>query len=426
MYTKPLKNKKNIVILGAGFCGIQVAKNLAHKLRFQKEYQIILVDRRDNHTYHADLYEISNAYTPRISNGCLRMLKESVCIPLKKIFAGLPILFLKDEVEQIDYPSKKVVLKGWGNLAFEYLVVALGSVTNFYNIPGLEEHAYPLKTVGDALAIRCHFEDVLKNRRERKERKKLHIVVGGGGFTGVEYACELTGFLQKLTKKYAFSLSDVDIKIVQASEEFIGLGKAVSDIVIKRFKALGIRPLTGAKIASYDGKRLTLCSKTGVCKRSVLADVVIWTGGIKPNPLLNNFPILDKSGSLEVFPTLESPHYPKVYVGGDNAAFFDPVHHQMLPKLAQYAVKQGPVIAYNIWADMVGKKQKVYKPFFKGFIVPLGKKYFVYHKGWLTFAGIIPYIIKKFVDIRYFTNLLAPFSALKKWWHSENIFVQND
>lgn len=426
MHTKLLKNKKNIVILGAGFCGIQTAKKLAQKLRFRKDYQIILIDRKDTHTYHADLYEISNAYTPRISNGCLSMLKETVCIPIKKVLVGLPVLFLKDEVEMIDYSNKKIALKGWGDLSFEYLVVALGSVTNFYDIPGLKEYAFPLKTIGDALGLHCHLDELFKIRHQRHEKRKIHIVVGGGGFTGVEYVCELTGFLKKLTHKYAFSMNEVDIKIIQGSDEFVGLGKEVSDIVEARFKILGIHPVLNAKISSYDGKHLSICSPKGVCNRSILADVVVWTGGIKPNPLLKWFPVLDASGSLEVYSTLESPHYAKVYAGGDNAAFFDPVHHQMLPKLAQYAVKQGPVIAYNIWADIVHKKQKIYTPFFKGFIVPLGQKYFVYHKGNVTFAGILPYVMKKCFDLWYFMKLLPPRWAFKKWWHAENIFVQND
>lgn len=426
MHQKIKKNKKNILILGGGFCGLRVAKHLAKKLRFHKEYQIILIDRKENQIYHADLYEISTAYNKRISKSCLRALKETVCIRIQQVLRSLEITFLRDEIVTIDPTNKKISLTHSGELSYEYMVLTLGSVTNYYHIPGLEEHALPLKTVENALSLNCHFDQFFRERWEKKSQRKVNIVVGGGGFTGVEYACELHGYIKKLATKYHFKPSDVTISIVQGSEEFIGIGKTVSDIAYRRFKQLGIRPVTDARIADYNGKYLTVCSKTGICKRSMLADILVWTGGVKPNPLLNNFTILDTSGALEVYPTLESPHYSKVYAGGDNAAIFDPQHHQMVPKLALMAIQQGKLIAYNIWADIVHKKQKVYQPSFKGFIVPLGGKYFVYHRNNITFSGIVPYLMRRALDLWYFASLLPLRSAFRKWWHTENIFLQND
>ncbi len=426
MHTKLKTGKKNIVILGSGFCGLHVAKKLAKKLRFSKDYQIILVDRREVSIVNGDLYEISSAYNKRITQECLRTLRDSVSISIRQVLHGLKVIFLRDLITNIDHKSKKVILRGKGEIPYEYLVLTLGSVTNYYDIPGLAEHSYPLKTVEDAMALNCHFDQFFRERWEKKEHKKVHIVVGGGGFTGVEYACELSGCVKKLAKKYGFDPSEVAITIVQGSKEFVGLGKKVSDIAYRRFKKLGIRPMTNARIAGYDGKHLTICNKDGTCSRSTPADIFIWTGGVKPNPLVQSFEILDPSGALEVHQNLESPHYPGVYAGGDNAAIFDPINHSLVPKLAQLAVQQGSLISHNIWAAINGRAQKLYMPFFKGFIVPMGGRYFVYHKGNITFSGIIPYIMRRFVDLWYFMSLLKPGAALKKWIHTENIFIQND
>lgn len=426
MLSKIKLNKKNIVILGAGFCGLKAAKQLASHLRFNKEYQIILVDRRSMHVYNGDLYEISTAYNKQMSEACQTKLRDAVTITMKRALKGLPVVHAQTNIESIDPANKKVTLTKHGEIPYEYLVMALGSITNYYNIPGLEEHAFPLKTVENALAINCHLDQMFFDRYKRKDHHKVHIAVGGGGYTGAEFACELVGCIKKLSQKYKFSPDEVEIKIIQGSEEFVGLGKKVSDITVKRFHQLGIKPIVNARISAYDGKVLTICDKKGVCKRGLEADMLVWTGGIMVNPLLKSFPILHESGGMETYPTLESPHYPKVYAGGDNAAIFDSKKHNLVPKIAQLAVQQGKLIAENIYAEIIGKQQKEYHPVFKGYIVPLGGTFFVYNRGNITFSGIIPYLMRRYVDLLYFASWMPFTAAFKKWLHTENIFLQND
>jgi len=426
MLSKIKTNKKNIVILGAGFCGLRAAKQLAGHLRFNNEYQIILVDRRNIHVYNGDLYEISTAYNEKMDQACQTKLQDAVTINMKRALKGLPIVHAQCNVETIDSKSKKVTLSKYGEIPYEYLVMALGSVTNYYNIPGLEEFSFPLKTVENALAINCHLDQMFRERYEKKDTNKVHIAVGGGGYTGAEFACELVGCIKKLGEKYHFKQEEVEISIIQGSDEFVGLGKKVSDITVKRFHSMGIKPITNARISAYDGKELTLCDKQGICKRGMQANMLVWTGGIMTNPLVKSFPILHESGGLETYPTLESPHYPKVYAGGDNAAIFDSKKHNLVPKIAQLAIQQGKIIANNIWADIAGKRQKEYHPIFKGYIVPLGGTYFVYSRGKITFAGIIPYMMRRYVDLTYFASWMPFGAAFKKWLHTENIFLQND
>lgn len=423
MHQKIKTDKKNIVILGSGFCGLQVAKNLAKYLKKDQSYQIILIDRRNIQVYCADLYEISSAYNKRISKACLTALKDTVSVSIKKAVHGLNVIFIRDEVKKIDPDGRKIILKNSGELPYEYLVLALGCVTNYYNIPGLAEHSYSLKTIEDALALNCHIDQFFQDRYEKKTHQKVHIVVGGGGFTGVEYVCELTGCIKKLSQKYSFDPGEVQITIVQADKEFVGLGAKVSDLTVERFKKLGIKSITNTQIKSYDGKTVTIQSQT---VQNIPADILIWTGGVKPNPLLGDFSILHQSKAIEVQPTLESKHYPKVYAGGDNAAIIDSAGQKLLPKLAQLAIQQGKLIGYNICADIDGKTLKIYKPVFKGFVIPLGGTYAIYSRNNIVFSGLIPYLLRRFIDLIYFAGLMSPPAAIKKWIHTENIFLQND
>ncbi len=193
-----------------------------------------------------------------------------------------------------------------------------------------------------------------------------------------------------------------------------------------RFEKLGVEAFCDSRICGYADNKLEIMAKDGSNKRQIPADVLIWTAGIMPNPLLKNFPVLHESGCLDVEPNLEATHYPKVYAGGDNAAVFDMQHHGMLPKLGEIAVQEAPVIAYNIWADIAKQPQKAFVPKFKGFIISLGGKFFLYHKENRTFTGFIPWIKRRMFDLWYFSSVLPLKKAIRKWWKTENIFLQND
>jgi NADH dehydrogenase len=424
MHKKPASHKKNIVILGAGYCGISAAKELAARIKNLPEYQIILIDKKAAHTFSADLYEIGTAFYPHMTESCKHELKDTASIPLREALKWLDITFLQAAIEKIDHSHQKITLSNGTVVPYEYVIVALGSVTNFYNLPGVEQHGFPLKTADHAIALNCRLEELFR-RCVREKGKTLKIVVGGGGFTGVEYACELPGFVRKLQFKYRCK-NKVEITVIQSGHELVGLGQKVSDITMRRFRKLGIKALLHSRIYSYDGHHLTIADEKGKHQRMVPADLLIWTAGIKPNPLLRSFEKLSPSGAMEVLPTLESTHYSKVYAGGDNADIYDSATQHFLPKLGQLALQEGKAIADNIWADIVGKPQRPYRPAFKGFIVALGGKYFVYNKGRITFAGLLPGLLRRLFIFWYFARLMPLQKTFKKWWHTGEIYARND
>lgn len=424
------QKKKNIVILGGGVCGLMVAKKLAHKLeqheKIGKEYRLIVINKTTVHVYQSDLYEISTAYNKEINAECLTALEDAVCINIDEAAEHMGIDFIRDMVTAIDPDKKKVSLRKGEDISYEYLVVAVGSVTNFYGIPGLAEQAHSLKTLADALALNCHIDQFFYMRWKKNDTSPASFIIGGGGATGVEYACELIGYVEQLSHKYHFDPAKVTVSIVTGSPDLIGIGEKPSKIAERRLKKLGIETVFNTYIQGFQNDTIQIEHKETGTKGSMPADILIWTGGIKPNPLTQAFKKTTKSGELEVKKTLEYREYPRVYAGGDNAAVLDPETNKPVPKTGQFAMQEGKAIADNIWAAINGKEQKEFQPFLKGYIVPLGGKYWMFHRKNITLAGFIPYLMRRVHDILYFAHYMPLRKAVSRIFHKERIFVKND
>ncbi len=417
---------KTIAILGGGFAGLRSALTLSKKLRRDTVYRIILIDERPIHLYTPDLYEISTAYHDEITEACLTQLKDAVAIPFQKIIKERRIEFLRDRVTKILPGEKRVALQDHGVLAFDYLVVALGSVVNYYGIPGLEEYASPLKTLLDGLAINCHLDMHFHNLWKREVKKEVHIVVGGGGATGVEFASELPGCIHKLSGKYNYPIEKIHITLLEGSGELTGQGEKVTNAILKRFQKLGVNVCLNTFIKKIDptGLHVQTPSKE---KKIFPTDLLIWTGGVKPNPLIReSFQTTSKNGALTVNEYLQSTAFPFIFAAGDNAYFIDSKDQKPAPMLAQIAFAQGKLIAENILAEIIGKKKKVYRVSIKGIIIPLGGKYALLKKGRFVIKGYFMWVLRRLVDLRYALSILPFRYALKKWIHDTNIFVGND
>lgn len=409
---------KTIVILGGGFAGLRTALFLSKKLPRSSPYRVLLVDERPVHLYTPDLYEIATAYHDEITEACLTKLKDAVAIPFPKIIRGKRIEFIRDRVLKISPEKNSVELKQRGALTFDFLVIALGSVVNYYGIPGLEEYASPLKTLLDGLAVNCHLDMHFHNLWKKELKKEVSIVVGGGGATGVEFACELPGCLDKLCKKYHYPREHVLITVIEASPELTGQGEKVTKVILKRFQKLGIQPLLNTFIKKVDLEGVHL--ETAQKEKSILpADLLIWTGGVKPHPLIReSFSTVAKNGGLIVNEYLQCPAFPNIFAAGDDAS--------AAPMLAQLAFDQGKIVAKNILAQIEGKKLKPYRVHFKGVITPLGGKYALLKNGNFVFKGRLIWMLRRLIDLRYALSILPFWHALKKWIHDTNVFVGND
>ncbi len=226
--------KKNIVILGAGYGGLRTALRLEEVLAPFPDYRINLIDQNQHHQLVTQLHEVAGGRTPA----------SSTALPLAQLLAKRRIDLVHDRVTGLD-PSGRRVFTGQGEVDYDYLVIAVGSETNFFGIPGMREHAFSLKSLTDACLIQGHIHGALSvatglgDPAERREA--LTFLVGGGGFTGVELAAELTESLRSIAPHYGISPGEPRIAIVEAGKSILaGLD---SHLVARATRVLGEKGL---------------------------------------------------------------------------------------------------------------------------------------------------------------------------------------
>lgn len=422
------RTRKTILVLGAGFGGLRAATKIAKKLRrldLLDKYEVLLVDRNDYHTYTPTLYEI--ATTARETADAIK-LKTIVAFPISDLIAGLPIRFIKAEVEFLDLKEGDVHLSTGEKLTFDCLVFALGSETNFFGIPGLEEHALTLKTFNDALAIR----DALTRRSQNG--KLLRVVVGGGGSTGVELGAEILEWACEPKKKRACSAA---VTIVEGGPSVLGgFDARVIRAVERRLKKLGADLVTGEAIASVDAGAVRL--KSG---REISYDMLIWTGGVKASRAAGIMPVKREArGRIEVTEGMaclpETPDlklHGEIYGLGDVVCFYDSRTKKPIPGVARAALIQADIVAANAVEDIkaaegISRKirHKVYSPLDYPYVIPVGGKYAVAKFGPFVIKGFTGWILKGLVEFYYLRSIMPLGQALRTWLTGLKIFIQND
>ncbi|MBI2463557.1 NAD(P)/FAD-dependent oxidoreductase [Candidatus Peregrinibacteria bacterium] len=457
---------KNIVILGAGFAGIRVARELSKKIH-DKQYAIVLVDKADIHMYTPDLYEVASSFHKRITKTCLTRLRSTVAIPVRKIIAKRPIVFIHDEVVDIDPKNHQVKLKKEGKINYEILVVALGSVTNYCGIQGMEKNSFSMKNVKDALKINCELDQLVQ--KHQKEKKKLVITIGGGGACGVETAAELVGSLRKLEKKYNYPREKLIIRLIEGSDVLAGLKEKGTRCIKKRFQNLGMEVFMNTKILKVNKKNIVgtfvklhcdgkmshffeMQNRAGkgvsdnntsrrfgktvrekghffelpVC--SMNYDMLIWTGGVMVNPLIQKiFGEKNLKGAIQTNTFLQSVRFPSVFAAGDNAYVENSFHTgNRLPMLAQIALHEGTAIAKNIIRRIHGKSLLPYMPKEAICLIPIGGKDALFSFKKHVFTGAFFWWLRRLVSLKYYLEILPLKYAFHMWVRGAEIFTEND
>src|SRR3989338_4460834 len=209
---------KEIVIIGGGFGGVRVARRLAQ----ERNVHITLIDKERYHTFHPELYEVATANIPE-TFGHLPLefseLRSTASYPLVDIFSDhLNVTVLHDEVVTINFKKQETLLKSGSTHTYDVLVLGIGSEVNYFDIPHLAEYALPLKTLWDALQIRNQLDELF---RTTQKKETINIIIGGGGFTGCEFAGELCFYIKKLTTLHGRPAELVTITIVEGSSALL-------------------------------------------------------------------------------------------------------------------------------------------------------------------------------------------------------------
>lgn len=408
---------KKIVILGGGFAGIRAAQDLAMRcIDFGLKCEIIVVDKESVHVFKADLYEVATAFSKKITNNGLRQLRETIATPMHKLLFGRG-RFIHDEIIGLDPVRKFVFLRNNKALNYDYLIVAMGSETNYFGIPGLREYAMTMKTVEDGLKFNYYLDHFFRDLSEREVSRTVNIVVGGGGATGVEMAGELIGALKKLCKKYSYDYGKVNVELIEGSDKLLGMEGIGTDLVLARLKKLGVQVYLNNLIKKVEKKELTLKSKEGKLKKKFY-DILVWTGGVMVNPV---------TGEIPVNSFLQSYKDGNIFAAGDNAFFEDPQRPgKRLPMLGSIAVDEGALLAENVFCMMQGKEMKAFVPGKVQIIVPVGGKWAIWKSGDRLFSGFWVWLIRRLIYLKYAWSILPFWSALRKFFRSTEIFMEND
>lgn len=421
--------KKKIVILGAGFGGLRTALVLGKGLKrlgLERSYEVLLVDRNSYHTYTPLLYEVA---TTSKETADLSLLKEVAAYDIGKILKGLPITFLKTEATGLDLVEGEIAL-GSETFRPDYLVLALGSETNFFGIPGLKERAFTLKTFVDAIKIR----DAIWNLA-LTENKNVNIVIGGAGPTGVELAGELKAWCGELEQD--FKKCNLDVTIIEAGPTILpGFDTRLVRAVGARLGRLGIHSITGDALVEVKSRRAILASG-----REVPYDVLVWTGGIKAPAVLAKLPTKNEAhgkavahGTMECLPeTPDLKFRPRVYGLGDSICFYDPVTQKPVPAVARAAIVEGNVVGANILEDvkrengLLGEPHyRTYVPRAYPYVAPVGGKYAVAKIGPVILIGFLGWVFKGLIELTYLCSIMPLRRALPIWLKGLTIFIQND
>lgn len=387
---------KHILILGAGYGGLLTA--LSAREHFAEEEAIItVVNKVSSHQIMTELH--------RLAAG--NVAEKAIALPLEKLFKGKGVHVRVGTVQEIALDNKKVKLEDGSALTYDVLVLALGSETNYFGIPGLKEHSLTLKSVDEAHRIYAHVHERIKAYSESKHPADATIVIGGGGLTGVELVGELADELPGICRKYGVSYSEISLKLVEAGPSILPM---FSPELIDRAKGSleqrGVQFLTGLPITEASASTVSL--KDGTV---IETHTIVWTGGVQGNALVAECGIEVDRGRATVNEYLQSVSHPEIFLAGDCAVVFGP-EGRPYPPTAQLAWQMGECVGANVAAYLNGSPMEAFSPVFSGTLASLGRKDGIGSVGenGIELRGLPASLMKKASNARYLSHIEGLFA----------------
>ncbi|HYC83073.1 MAG TPA: NAD(P)/FAD-dependent oxidoreductase [Candidatus Paceibacterota bacterium] len=356
--------KTRIVILGAGFGGMYAARSLFSKFKGCDDVEIIVVNRRNYFLFTPLLHEVA---TGNIS-------PENIIEPIRALLGPNGDLYC-GSVESVSLKDRKV-FTDQGEISYDYLVLALGSETNFFNIPGATEHCHELKTLEDALKIKNQIieslEKALRIADKAERQKLLSFVVIGGGPTGVELAGELADFLWGTFRRYypAWLIDEISISLVHRDAELLPqFAPAIRGRALKTLLAKKIEVLLSQEVVSISADQVELASG-----KKITSGMSIWTAGVRPPRIVFDRELeTARDGRLVVDEYLRLKGEENVFVIGDLACSLDWRTHKPLPALAQVALRQGRFVADAVYRNLIHRPLLPFRYRHGGSLVSVGE-----------------------------------------------------
>tara|TARA_R110000868_G_scaffold291085_5_gene551469 strand:- start:20617 stop:21894 length:1278 start_codon:yes stop_codon:yes gene_type:complete len=377
-----------VVIIGGGFAGINLAKKLGNK-----QVQVVLIDKRNYHTFQPLLYQVSSA----------GLEPDSIAYPLRKIIKRYNNMYFRmTKVRSIDADAKEIHTD-IGVISFDYLVIATGTKTNYFGNKEIETYSMPMKKVPQALNIRSlilqNFEQAAITNDIVTRKALLNFVIVGGGPTGVELAgaiAELKNYI--LPKDYRdLTPSDMQIYLLEGSSRVLPtMSEEASKKAARFLNKLGVLVHCNTFVKNYDGNKVA----TNLSLK-LESETLIWAAGVTGDLIkgLKAEALIERANRYKVNDYNQVEGYPNIFALGDIALMSSEGYPNGHPQVAQPAIQQGQLLGKNIIKLIQGKPLKKFKYIDKGSMATVGRNKAVVDLKHYKFGGFFAWFIWMFVHL---------------------------
>jgi NADH dehydrogenase len=359
--------KPRVVILGAGFGGLSAA------LAFGDKAEVMVVDRHNYQTFLPLLYQVSTA----------GLAADHVVAPIRGALRKTNVKFRMGSPISIDHKNKTVKLDSSEVLEFDHLIVAMGSVTADFGVPGVTEHGLGMKSVHEAITIRAEvmrrFEDLCRFEDETR----LSIAVVGGGPTGVEMAGALAELKRgPLKNDMAHAAEHIDIYLIEAGPRILPMfSEKLSARATRDLQKLGVHVRTNTAVREIKSRSIVI--KDG---DPIPAEVTVWAAGVKGEPTASALNLPIAGTRIASGPTLQAENYPHIWAIGDISGALAP-NGRFYPMVAPVALQQGKFVARQILDLAAGKPLREFKYRDKGSMATIGRHKAIVEVGKFSMVG---------------------------------------
>ena len=388
-------NKPKVVILGGGFGGLAAARAL------YKSAEVTVVDRHNFQTFLPLLYQVSTA----------GLAADHVAYPIRGALRKTNIKFRMGSPISIDHKNKEIKLDSSEVLKFDHLIVALGSVSADFGIPGVTEYALGMKTVHEALTIRAEIMRRFEDLCRFEDETRFSISVIGGGPTGVEMAGAIAELIRgPLKSDQANAAAHINISLIEAGPRLLPpFAPSLSERTKKDLEKLGVKVMLNTAVKAIEHRKIILKDNT-----EINSEITIWAAGVKGSDAMGQLNLPIAGNRVAVEPTMQVKNYPYIWALGDIAGALGK-DGRPLPMVAPVAIQQGKFIAKQIQRLSSNKELGNFKYIDKGSMATIGRNKAVVQVKGLKLAGPIAWFAWLWLHLFYLLGGRNKIGTMADW-----------